>query len=225
MENTIDFGEWTVPVSWDEITLKQYQDIERLYDGKDESFDVRKVLHILTNHTEDEVNMLPVDFLEKIMEKLSFITKPIKEEEPRNWIDIDGDRYAVHTENKLKTGEYISSDTVLKGDKHNYAGLLAILCRKDGELYDSRFEAEVLDDRIRLFENQPITKVLPIIGFFLRLYITSMTPTLLSSKVREAIDLTRKDIETSATNGEISKRSMKSLMKKLRKLEKSISSI
>ena len=225
MENTIDFGEWTVPVSWDEITLKQYQDIERLYEGKDESFDVRKVLHILTNHTEDEVNMLPVDFLEKIMEKLSFITKPIKEEEPRNWIDIDGDRYAVHTENKLKTGEYISSDTVLKGDKHNYAGLLAILCRKDGELYDSRFEAEVLDDRIRLFENQPITKVLPIIGFFLRLYITSMTPTLLSSKVREAIDLTRKDIETSATNGEISKRSMKSLMKKLRKLEKSISSI
>lgn len=226
MENTIDFGEWTVPVSWDEITLKQYQDIERLYEGKDESsFDVRKVLHILTNHTEDEVNMLPIDFLEKIMEKLSFITKPIKEEEPRNWIDIDGDRYMVHTENKLKTGEYISSDTVLKGDKHNYSGLLAILCRKDGELYDSRFEAEVLDDRIRLFENQPITKVLPIIGFFLRLYITSMTPTLLSSRIREAIDLTRKDIETSATNGEISKRSMKSLMKKLRKLEKSISSI
>lgn len=225
MENTIDFGEWTVPVSWDEITLKQYQDIERLYEGKDESFDVRKVLHILTNHTEDEVNMLPVDFLEKIMEKLSFITKPIKEEEPRNWIDIDGERYMVHTENKLKTGEYISSDTVLKGDKHNYAGLLAILCRKDGELYDSRFEAEVLDDRIRLFENQPITKVLPIIGFFFELYITSMTPTLLSSKVRELVDLTRKDIETSATNGEISKRSMKSLMKKLRKLEKSISSI
>lgn len=225
MENTIDFGEWTVPVSWDEITLKQYQDIERLYEGKDESFDVRKVLHILTNHTEDEVNMLPVDFLEKIMEKLSFITKPIKEEEPRNWIDIGGERYMVHTENKLKTGEYISSDTVLKGDKHNYAGLLAILCRKDGELYDSRFEAEVLENRIRLFENQPITKVLPIIGFFFELYITSMTPSLLSSKVRELVDLTRKDIETSATNGEISKRSMKSLMKKLRKLEKSISSI
>ena len=224
-ENIIDLGMWNVPKSWDEVTLKQYQEIERLYEGKDESFDVRKVLHILTNHTEDEVNMLPIDFLEKIMEKLSFITKPIKEEEPRNWIDIDGERYAVHTENKLKTGEYIASDTALKGDRHNYAALLAILCRKDGELYDSRFEAEVLDDRIRLFENQPITKVLPIIGFFLRLYITSMTPTLLSSKVREAIDLTRKDIETSATNGEISKRSMRFAMKKLKKLEKSISSI
>ena len=141
------------------------------------------------------------------------------------WIEIDGERYTVHTENQLKTGEYVASDTLLKGDKHNYSGLLAILCRKEGELYDSKFEAEVLEDRIKLFEKQPITKILCIIGFFLQLYITSMTPTLLSSKVREAIDLTRKDIETSAKNGEVSKRSMRSAIRKLRKLEKSINSI
>ena len=224
-ENIIDLGVWNVPKSWDEVTLKQYQEIERYYDGKEENFDVRKVLHILTNHTEDEINMLPIDFLEKIMGSLTFLQEPIKEEKPRNWVEIDGERYTVHTEQQLKTGEYIASDTALKGDKHNYAGLLAILCRKEGELYDSKFEAEVLEDRIKLFEKQPITKILCIIGFFLQLYITSMTPTLLSSKIREAIDLTRKDIETSAKNGELSKRSMKSLEKKLRKLEKSISSM
>lgn len=222
MDNIIDLGVWNVPKSWDEVTLKQYQEIERYYDGKEENFDVRKVLHILTNHTEDEINMLPLDFLEQIMGSLAFLQEPIKEEEPKNWVEIDGERYTVHTEQQLKTGEYIASDTALKGDKHNYAGLLAILCRKEGELYDSKFEAEVLEDRIKLFEKQPITKILCIIGFFLQLYITSMTPTLLSSKIREAIDLTRKDIETSVKNGEVSKRSMKSLMKKLRKLEKSI---
>jgi hypothetical protein len=222
MDNIIDLGVWNVPKSWDEVTLKQYQEIERYYDGKEENFDVRKVLHILTNHTEDEINMLPLDFLEQIMGSLTFLQEPIKEEEPRNWVEIDGERYTVHTEQQLKTGEYIASDTALKGDKHNYAGLLAILCRKEGELYDSKFEAEVLEDRIKLFEKQPITKILCIIGFFLQLYITSMTPTLLSSKIREAIDLTRKDIEISAKNGELTKRSMKSLMKRLRKLEKSI---
>ena len=224
-ENIIDLGQWTVPTDWSQITLKQYQDIERFYEDKEENFDVRKILHILTNHTEDEINMLPIDFLEKIMGSLTFLQEPIKEEEPKNWIEIDGERYTVHTENQLKTGEYIASDTALKGDRHNYAGLLAILCRKEGELYDSKFENEVLDDRIKLFEKQPITKILCIIGFFLQLYITSMTPTLLSSKVKEAIDLTRKDIETSVKNGEVSKRSMKSAMKKLRKLEKSINSI
>lgn len=224
-ENIIDLGVWNVPKSWDEVSLKMYQEIERYYDGKEENFDVRKVLHILTNHTEDEINMLPLDFLEQIMGSLTFLQEPIKEEEPRNWVEIDGERYTVHTEQQLKTGEYIASDTALKGDKHNYASLLAILCRKEGELYDSKFEAEVLEDRIKLFEKQPITKILCIIGFFLQLYITSMTPSLLSSKIREAIDLTRKDIETSAKNGELSKRSMKSLEKKLRKLEKSISSM
>ena len=224
-ENIIDLGVWNVPKSWDEVTLKQYQEIERYYDGKEENFDVRKVLHILTNHSEDEINMLPIDFLEKIMASLSFLQEPIKEEEPRNWVEIDGERYTVHTEQQLKTGEYIASDTALKGDKHNYAGILAILCRKEGELYDSKFENEVLESRIKMFEQQPITKILCIIGFFLQLYITSMTPTLLSSKVREAIDLTRKDIETSVKNGEVSKRSMKSAMKKLKKLEKSINSI
>lgn len=221
-ENIIDLGQWTVPTDWSQITLKQYQDIERFYEDKEENFDVRKILHILTNHTEDEINMLPIDFLEQIMENLSFLQEPIKDDEPKNWIEIDGERYSVHTENKLKTGEYIASDTALKGDKHNYASILAILCRKEGEVYDSKFENEVLEDRIKLFEKQPITKILCIIGFFLQLYITYMTPTLLSTKVREAIDLTRKDIETSATNGELTKHSMKSAMKKLRKLEKSI---
>lgn len=225
MDNIIDLGVWNVPSSWDEVTLKQYQEIERYYENKEENFDVRKVLHILCNKTEDEINMLPIDFLEKIMVSLSFLQEPIKEEKSRNWIEINGERYTVHTENQLKTGEYIAADTLLKGDKHNYSGLLAILCRKEGELYDSKFEAEVLEDRIKLFEKQPITKILCIIGFFLQLSVISMTPTLLSTKIREAIDLTRSNIETSAKNGELTKRSMKSLMKKLRKLEKSINSI
>lgn len=224
-ENVIDLGVWNVPTSWDEVTLRQYQEIERYYEGKDEHFDVRKVLNILTNHSEDEINMLPLEYLEEIMEKLNFLSSLPKEEEPRNWCEINGERYSVHTEQKLKTGEYIASDTALKGDKHNYAAIMAVLCRKDGELYDSHFENEVLEGRIRLFEQQPVTKILPIISFFLRLYAVSMMPTLLSLEAKELVDHTRKDIETLQKSGGISKRSMKSAMKKLKKLEKSINTI
>lgn len=224
-KNIIDLGSWNVPTKWEDIDLRTYQELERFYEGKDEKFDIRKVIHILCNKSEDEVNALPLEYLEEIMAYLVFMQESPKEEEPRNFLEIDGERYTVHTENQLRTGEYIASDTLLKSDRHNYAALMAILCRKDGEVYDSRFENEVLEGRIKLFEKQPITKILPIVGFFLNVYITSMTPTLLSSKIREAIDLTRKDIETSATNGEISKRYMKSQMRKLRKLEKYINSI
>ena len=226
MDNeTIDYGKWTVPTRWEEVTLKQFQEIERYYEDKDKKFDVREVLHIFTDHTQDEINALPVDFLEDIMTHLIFLQTKPEDKEPSNKIMIDGEEYTIHTENKLRTGEYIASDTAMKGDRHNYAAILAILCRKDGEIYDSHFENEVLEERIKLWEKQPVVNILPLIGFFFELYIVSQMPTQLYSKVEEALDLTRKDIETLQKNGEISKRCMKSQMKKLKKLEKYINSI
>lgn len=35
--NKIDYGSWTVPTDWSQISLKQFQDIERYYDDKDKS--------------------------------------------------------------------------------------------------------------------------------------------------------------------------------------------
>ena len=220
-----DFGEWRVPTCWEEVTLKQYQEIERYYEGKDKDFDVREVLHIFCDKSIDEINELPLEFLEEIMAHLLFLQTKPEEKKASNKVMVNGETYIIHTENKLKVGEYVATDTAMKGDKHNYAAILAILCRKDGEIYDSKFENEVLEDRIRMWEEVPVVDVLPLIGFFLQLYITSAMPTLLSSKAMEAIDLTRKDIETLHQNGEISRHYMKSQMKKLRKLEKSINSI
>ena len=168
---------------------------------------------------------LPSEFLEKILDKLMFIQTKPEEKDPTNEITINGERYFVNIMEKLTVGEYVATDTVLKGDKHNYAAILAILCRKEGEAYDSKFEAEVLTDRIKMFEELPVVDVLAIIAFFLQRYMISVIPTLLSSKIREGIDLTAKDIETSVKNGEVSKRYMRSQMKKLRKLEKLLDSI
>ena len=224
-ENIIDLGSVTVPTSWNDITLKTFQEIERYYADTDKQFNVIDVLDILIDKDRDYIMSLPEEFLTHILEKLQFLQTKPEEKEPRNWVDIKGERYTVHTENKLRVGEYIATDTAMKGDRHNYAAILAILCRKDGEIYDSRYENEVLEDRIKLWESVPVVDVLPIIGFFLHLYITLQTPTLLSSKVEELASLIAKDIETSHKNGEISKRSMKSAMRKLKKLEKSINSI
>lgn len=224
--NIIDYGNWTTPTSWNQITLKQYQEIEAFYDNtENKSFDVREVIHILCNKTIDEVNALPLEFLDDIMEKMSFLQTKVTEQEPTNTLTINGEKYVVNIQNKLKVGEYVAVDSIIKDDKHNYAAMLAILCRKEGELYDSKFENEILEDRVHLWEQQPITDVLRIISFFLQCYMISATPTLLFLKIKEAIDHTRKGIETSHKNGEISRRSMKSAMKKLRKLEKSIKNI
>lgn len=225
IQEIIDLGSWKVPTSWDEVTLKQFQEIEAYYDAGDKQFDARDVLHIFCGRSIDEINELPMDFVEKIMGHLMFLQTKPEERKSTNKIEIDGELYVINVMEKLKVGEYVAVDTVMKADKHNYAAILAILCRKQGEIYDSRYEAEVLNDRISMFERQPITNILPLVGFFLELYMILATPTLLSSRIREVIDLTRKDIESSVKNGGVSRRSMKSVMKKLRKLEQSLDSI
>lgn len=218
MENNIDLGEWIVPTSWDEITLKQFQEIERYYADKESGFDARDVIHILCNKTIDDVNMLPIQFSEKIMEKLLFLQEKPTEEKPSNSIVIDGEKYSINYMEKLKLGEYVSVDSLLKEDRFNYAAFLAILCRKDGEVYDSKFEAEKFEERLKMFEGISIVKVLPIVNFFLNLYIVSQMPTQLSLEVEEALSHMQQSIDSSPKIGVFKKHYLNWRMRKLRKL-------
>lgn len=224
-KDVIDFGSWTVPSGWNELTLGMFSKIERYYSDKEKEFDVREVLHILCGKSIDEVNALPIEFTEMLLQEMQWITELPKYGEPIPYIMIDGERYQVNVQEKLKTGEYIAVETTTKADSHNYAAILAILCRKQGEIYDSKFENEILPDRIALFEKQPMMECMRIIGFFLNLWMVLGSHIQLYSTIKEQLSLTRKHIETLHKNGELSKRSMKSAMKKLKKLEKSINSI
>lgn len=220
-----DFGSWNVPTSWNDITLKKYEEIERYYEGKDEKFDVRDVLNILTDKTEDEINALPAEFLDTILTHLIFLTTTPEVQEQTNKIVIDGEEYSVNIMEKLKLGEYVAIDNILKADKHDYASILAVLCRKQGEIYDSKFEAEVFDKRKEMYEKQPVTNILPIISFFLNLYIASKRFSHLYSLVEEGINLTQQNIKNSELIGVSKKLSLNWQMRKLKKSLKSIKSI
>lgn len=221
-KDIIDFGEVSVPKSWEEISLKTFQDIERYYDtDKDKQFNIIEVLHIVLNKDKDWVMSLPSTFLDIILEKLAFLQTQPEVKEPSNKIKIDGEEYVVNVMEKLKTGEYVAFDTVLKNDKHNYAAMLAILCRKPGEIYDSKFEAEVYENRVKMFEKQPITNILPIVSFFLTLWVTFETHSKLYSQVQEAIDLTARHIKTCKNLGAFKRFCMNWRIRKLRKSLKS----
>lgn len=224
-EEIIDLGEWNCPKSWDEVTLGMFQGIEKYYSENDKRFDMRDVLDIFTDHSRDEIDQLPIWVTEKLMNELSFLNEEPQWGEPSNTIEIDGVNYTINVQSKLRTGEFIAVDTVLKADKYNYAAVLAILCRKDGEVYDSRFENEIVEERVKMFSKLPVLKVMPTVSFFLGLYALSTIPTLLSSEIREGISQERENIMNSRKNGELSARSMRCAMRKLRRLEKSIKSI
>ena len=225
IQEIIDLGSWKVPTSWDEVTLKQFQEIETYYDGTDKQFDARDVLHIFCGRSIDEINELPMDFVESIMGHLMFLQTKPEERKSTNKIEIDGELYVINVMEKLKVGEYVAVDTVMKADKHNYAAILGILCRKQGEVYDSRYEAEVLNDRIAMFERQPITNILPLVGFFLNLYIVLERHSQLYSLVEEGINLTQQNIESLENLGVSKRLSLNWQMRKLRKSLKSIKRI
>lgn len=223
-EDIKDFGNWTVPSSWNEVTLKQFQEIEKFYENKDKDFDVKEVLQIFCQKTEDEVNELPIEFTEKILEHLQFVNTRFDWGESKNWVEIDGERYTIHFENQLKTGEYIMVDSIIKSDPHNYASILAVLCRKEGEIYDSKFENEILPSRVEMFEKLPITKVMPLVGFFFDLSLLYMNNSQLFTQAEAVLNHIRKHYETSIRNGRWWELCTLLQTKKLLRLLKSIKS-
>lgn len=221
-DGNIDFQEWNVPSSWDELNLKTFQELERYYSDKEKDFDVREVLHIMCNKTKDEVNALPLEFAEKIVDKLAWLQEVPEYGEPTNELEIDGEKYIINIQSKLKTGEHVAAEMMRKQDPHNYAALLGILCRKQGEIYDSKFENEVLQGRIEMFERLPMMKVMSVVSFFFQLYVVLQAHSQLYTKAEEAINLIAKSIDNSHKIGVFKKQYMKWRIRTLRKSLKSI---
>ena len=220
-KDIIDYGSITVPTKWDDVTLDMFADIERYYQDKDKDFDVREVLHIMIGKDIDFINSLPAEFLDAIMQKLSFLQTSPKIGEPSNKIEIDGETYQVNVFEKLRTGEYVSFDMAMKADKYDYSTFMAILCRKEGEKYDSKYEAELFDERKKMFGKVPVTDVMPIISFFLTLWFVRETHSQLFSKVEEAVNLIQQNIDSSDKIGASKRLYFNWQMRKLRKLLKS----
>ena len=172
-EVIMNFGEWKIADKWEDVSLRQFTELMKLNDNGIK--DVRDVIAILSDHTKDEINLLPIDFIESMMARLTFLNKA-PEVNNSNEIEIDGEVYFVNVMEKLKTGEFIDVNSAIQSDSLNYAAFLAILCRKKGELYNDDFVANHLDERIEMYNNQPITKILPVIGFFLNLWRISKAP-------------------------------------------------
>lgn len=216
-----DFGFWNVPTSWNDITLKKYEEIERYYENKEDNFNVIDVLDILIDKDRDYINALPAEFLDTILTHLIFLTLAPEVGEPTNKIVIDGEEYSINIMEKLKLGEYVAVDNVLKADKHDYASILAVLCRKKDEIYDSKFEAEVFEKRKEMFEKQPVMKILPIISFFINCFIMSERLSHLYTSVEEGIDLIANQLKNSTQIGVSKRLSMTWQIRKLRKSLKS----
>lgn len=217
----MDFGKVTIPTKWEDITLKQFCELMRVYDKDDK--DILDVLEVLSGRTKSELRQMPADFIDTMLQHLQFMNIPLNVEADSK-IVINGEEYKVNHTEKLKFGEWTDAETVLK--EKDYAGLLAILARKDGEIYDDDFIANELEKRVELFNSLPITKALVLLNFFLKLklrYILYSQKSLENSK--EAVESLVQSIKSSLKDGDGKKLDLIYAKIKLRRLEKSLKCI
>lgn len=179
-----DFGEVTIPEKWEEVTLKQYQELQRLVeanaDKEEKGIDKYEILSIFIGKTVKEIKEMPMTFVDKLMSRLTFMNEPPKFE-PKNELKINQKRYKINYENEMSVGEYEAVMTIINADRFNLAALLAVLCREVvSETYDpmtkktyvlteqfsSFFSNVKFDERVKLFENMKLVEALPLITFF-----------------------------------------------------------
>lgn len=212
-----DFKKYSLPKSWDEVTLKQFQELQRAYNDEKKEVSIVDLISIMANKPKSEVQQLPTSFAELIMNELGFIMEQPKQQKSVPYIIIDGKKYVVNFLEKMKTGEWVDVNMVIKDDSKNYASMLAILCRLEGETYDDDFIANKLEERTEMFLRQPITKILPIVAFFLKLWLVFRKNSQLYTSIEEQLKLIQKNIENSTNVGAIRKRYLIWRVKRLRK--------
>ena len=213
-----------IPTNWDEVTLNKFIQLQSLY-SKEHKPTIQEIIAVLSDIEVDEVNKYPALVVERVMDNLQFLSETITDKSS-NKIEIDNITYQVNYLEELKFGEYVDVNTILDADKSNFPAILGILCRKEGEIYDDNYISTELTKRIEMFGKQPVSKVYPIINFFLTLSLTSennMKPFLENLKDQASLIVTH--YINSLKNGDGRKHFLNWRMRKLQKLLKSIKSI
>lgn len=221
----MDFGKITIPTKWSEVTLKQFQELMKIYNQEDK--DILDILSLFTQKSKKELRQMPSEFIETMLAHLQFMNTKL-EVEPSSQIDIDGKIYRINYTEKLKFGEFVDVETLIKEDKYNWAAMLAMLCRLEGEIYDDDFIANQLDGRIKMYESLPIDRALQLINFFLKLklrYITYSLKSLTLKEAREAAESLVQSIRDSVKAGAGTKLNSIYAKIELRKLEKQLKCI
>lgn len=151
---------------------------------KDEKYNItdKDLLKCFTDFDMDKYDILPVELYNSIMSNFSFVLEDMPQWKPSNHLSYNGIEFTVNTMEALKVKEYEDAEMILRNNIYDYPSLLAVLCRKVtgtktdnvtglswevNEIYDSEFANKIFDARREMFAKMPITKVMPVINFFL----------------------------------------------------------
>lgn len=247
MEAVVDYGEITVPEKWEDVTLGMFSEYMRVTAPQDEDkkeyvdLDAVTLLNVFCGIPREKAEVMPVEVVEAILSRMTFVEEPPLQQQPRNYI-MDGDRKMfVNFYDAMKVKEWEDVQSVIRNDPYNYAAMLAILCRRrtlietdhvtglvreKNEEYTSEFANELFDARKEWFSKRPVTEVMPLLSFFLLRFAAYSEYSAASLEaLKEQVGLYARSIEDSVNSMELPRFSRKALTRRLRKLRKRLDAI
>lgn len=157
---------YSLPTSWDEITVNQLVKIEQLNQEEVSLNKMTKIASILVDVEEDTLlNIEIADYMVLLQDisELMGSTSPSSKFQPK--ITLDGVTYEAKEVSEWNTREFTDFDT-LSTDKTNLPLLLALIYRVEGEELTSENYTTTIKERAKKFENLPASVAIGAISFF-----------------------------------------------------------
>jgi hypothetical protein len=170
-----------VPESWDDITLGRY---ETFYNEKPET--ARERVALAAKVCKADADLLlswPAEVFSRIVGYIDFLFKD-NPAPPSPYVEVDGVNYIVPIEDELCLGAWVDAEEVQKTGENVLSNILAIVCRPAGEAYDYKNN----EARRAMFAGLPVSKVLPVLAFFLRCKTALEQRTAAYTKLVRAVD-------------------------------------
>lgn len=179
---SFDEQQITVPESWSDIRLGDYERWFRA-DPQDKMEQVKLVADICRIDPETLLEN-PTQVFDVICDTVKFVFRDY-DGVPSERLLLDDVEYLITCTNELTLAEWVDVEAVFESESESrLSDILSILCRPQGEAYDSK----VSEGRKEMFRNLAMDKVLPLLAFFLLRKERLQTVSNLYSEVKELAD-------------------------------------
>lgn len=132
--------EYSVPSSWDEVTIAQQIEISKVVD-RDEQF---RNLHMISTYTGvplDLVRRMNINQFKSVVEIMTFLSKPIPNKIIKSFTHNGNEYFIADSLLRGETQDFLSVEGLLKKYKNNQTEALpyivAIIAKKSGETLDN----------------------------------------------------------------------------------------
>lgn len=198
----------TIKNSWDEITWREYEQIEQILSADiPASYKSVHLISVLTGMSVDDVELLPITDFQKFLPSLDFLQELPEYHEHKFEHTINGREYSFKGQiHEITTAQYIDYRTYMEREEKDVVELMSVFFIPKGHDYNDGYDMEQVKNDI----GDMCWLDIRACSFFFRLWLASYILILKSSLVEEM----KKD----------KKKPRKQLKKEIRELEESFNS-